>query len=212
MSAKPNGKHEAPTVADSPLLSLVRAQAHQDPSEAILTLANVVEQCVSHSKMAENAAESADAKATRCLETLHKVCSALERIEGRLGTAEDKVHNLSQRGSRDEIIVEELARTALEDQRKAVEAQRIVAKEFSDHALEERRDEVQARKDHRRGMWALAGKAAAFIFSAAGAGLIISAVLRGCSPDDARGAVPDVEPDTVLTVEVTTSEPIDLRD
>lgn len=64
--------------------------------------------------------------------------------------------------------------------------------DFARVAIEERRDEIQAKRDRRNATWGAVGKGAAFVFSTAGLGLILSFILKACAhPAPAKG---DTEP------------------
>lgn len=160
-------KPEPATPPDSPLLKLVRASAHENPTEAILTLANVLEQSIVHTRLAEELASATKERSIETLALAQEIKSSVVRIEARLGTAEESIANVARRrGSQDEIV-EGFARVAL-------------AKEH---------DEIQASKEARAAIWAAVGKGSAFVFSVAGAGVVLGALLKACA-GEARGEPP----------------------
>ena len=157
-------KIEPSTPPDSPLLRIVKAAAHENPSEAILILANVLEKSITHTKaLAESTAE----RTTDTLAIVKGLQESIARIETRLQTNEQA----TDRATSQHDIVEGFAKLAL-------------ARE---------QDEVSARRDHRKARIAAAGRVVGFVASTAGLGLILSFALKSCGNARADAARPPVD-------------------
>lgn len=144
----------AHTVADSPMLKLVKEAASSDPTEAILVLANVVEKLITHVSVTEKLAESNNEQLAKTLAIVIALQESICRIEIRLRTNEAATN----RATSQHEIVEEFARVA----------------------LDEKRDQVQARRESRAEALRSVGRVVGFLASTAGLGLIFSFALKAC--------------------------------
>lgn len=169
-------KTEPATPPDSPLLRIVKDAAHENPAEAILILANVLEKSITHTRHAEELAGSAVESSSATLAIVKGLQESIGRIETRLRTNEQA----TDRATSQHDIVEGFAKLAL-------------ARE---------QDEVSARRDHRKARIAAAGRVVGFIASTAGLGLILSFVLKSCGNAHADAAQPASEPPAIEAGEI----------